>query len=100
MIWQDKMYESEADARRKIEKLTTYTQNLIKAVEKKELERDQVFSFWQAALSRPNVVQPLPRTAAWCECEAGTPSLSSTCLNADCDSPSEKGRYCAAAPAT
>lgn len=42
VIPQDKMYESEADARRKIEKLTTYTQNLIKAIEKKELERDQV----------------------------------------------------------
>jgi ABC-type transporter Mla subunit MlaD len=38
---QDRLYESESDSRRKIEKLTTYTQNLVKAIEKKELERDE-----------------------------------------------------------
>jgi chromosome segregation ATPase len=37
----DRMYENEADARRKIERLTTYTQNLIKDIEKKELQVDQ-----------------------------------------------------------
>ena len=38
---QDRLYESESDSRRKIEKLTTYTQNLVKAIEKRELERDE-----------------------------------------------------------
>lgn len=37
---QDRIYESEADARRKIEKLTTYTHNLGKDIDKKEHERD------------------------------------------------------------
>jgi len=37
---QDRIYESEADARRKIEKLTMYTHNLGKDIDKKEHERD------------------------------------------------------------